>query len=658
MTDTLRSRLLAAYADEHRDHLAALRTVLAAGGGDLEEAYRHAHSLKGAARAVELPRAVELAHQLESLLDEWLATGTPPDPAALGQARAAIDIIEDVSAAALAGGAEVPTAPEPPESAATLRVETGTVDRLTLSTARLLAELERRRAELALLRQALALSTSLPGGAADAVHRLEDGEWALARAGEALAEDVARLRLVTAEEALGHFGPMVRALAAELGKDVRYDAHGLATQADREVLTAVAEPVMHLLRNAIAHGIESPAERLAAGKDPAGRLTLAVAVSGARLELRVCDDGAGIPVRRLADEAVARGVLGAEQVARSSPDRLRQLVFHPRLSTAGSLSTTAGRGMGMAIVHRVIERLQGQVELLERAGGGTEVLIRLPVGVLAQRIVLVQAGASLFGLPAAAVVRVAESAATDMRMVDGRAVLLVDDAELPVVDLAVQLGLAAGGRRLRARFLVILMRVASEVVALTVDAVADVRDLWVSPLDDELVDDPRLAGTVTLEGGVLVLVLSPAGLGAVGAAAAPPPRPVEGRPSPLVLVVDDSPTIRALERAILEANSYRVEVAVDGQDALDRMLGFLPDVVVSDIEMPRLDGLGLLATMRADPRLAPVPVVLVTSCAGEADRKAGMALGAAAYLVKTRFDQREFLDTIERLASFSTPSSG
>lgn len=634
MTDPLRARLLAAYADEHRDHLAALRAVLAPdGGGDLEEAYRHAHSLKGAARAVDLPAVVELAHQLESLLEEWWESGEAPAAALLDQACSAVDAIEDLSAAILVGGdsdhAPVETAePIATTMATTMRVEAETLDRLAVSTARLLTELERRRVK---------------GGG-----RQEDDEWTLERAVEAVAEDVARLRLIAAEATLGNFGPMLRALAAEMGKDIRYEVHGLATQADRDVLTAVAEAVLHLLRNAIAHGIEIPAVRRAAGKDPAGHLELAVSALGPRLEIRVIDDGAGIPVARLADEAVARGLLSREQAARADADRLRQLVFHPGMSTADHLDTTAGRGMGMAIVRRLVDRLQGKIDLRARPNGGTEVVLRLPVSIMVQRMVLVRVGEQRFGLPASAVVRVVDVPASSVVMVEGRAVAVIDGAECPLADLAALLGISGGEHG--ATLCLVLMWIADEVQALMVDRVTEVRDLWVSPLEPDLVDDPRLAGTVTLEGGALALVLSPAGLRGGGMVLSGP-RAALSRPSPRVLVVDDSPTIRTLERSILEAHSYRVEEATDGRDALERMARSRPDLVVSDIEMPGLDGFGLLAAMRADSGLASVPVVLLSSCAGETLRRAGMAQGAAAYLVKTRFNQREFLDAVGRLTA-------
>lgn len=697
MSDPLRARLLAIYADEHRDHLSALRTALTQGAAaDFEEAYRHAHSLKGAARAVELPPVVDLAHGLESLLEAWWVGGAVPDADLTRRAVDAVDAIEDLSAAALAGGA-VPRShpalnrltqglralglslPAPPAAAevfpvctpmavtATLRVEAEAADRLALGITTLLSELERQRNGESLLRRlsstidrlveqaagrdGASSATGLRDRFAEMLRVLDERDWAVSRVAEALAEDVARLRLVAAEGMLGSFGPMLRTLAAELGKDIRYQAHGLATLADREVLVVVAEAVLHLLRNAVAHGIETPDERRAAGKESAGRLSLGVEVSGARLEISVSDDGGGIPTARLAAQAVARGVLTPAQAERADPDRLHQLVFHPGLSTAGSLSTTAGRGMGMSIVRRLVDRLQGNVVMRSAPGQGTRVVLSVPISIMAQRVVLVRVRGSVFGLPAPAVTRLLHLSADGLLRLDGGAVAMIDGAEVAVADLGVLLGLP-GEMETRQTLCVVLVHVATETVALVVDEVIDVRDLPVSPLDIPVAEDDRLVGTVMLEQGELALVLSPAGLRTHGGpdTEALPPHP-EPKPSPLVLVADDSATIRTLERGLLESHGYRVEVAVDGRDALERMATTRPDLVVSDIEMPRLDGFGLLAAMRGDARLAMVPVVLVSSRAGAEDRRRGTALGAKGYLAKNAFDQNEFLNTVARLTA-------
>lgn len=695
MSDTIRAQLLEAYADEHRDHLTGLRAALEAGSAaDFEEAYRHAHSLKGAARAVELPAVVDLAHGLESLLEAWWERRAIPDDDSIAAAARALDAIEDVSAAALVG-VPLPSsqsamksldailerhglcAPEPQEAqeevprtvpiaTTTLRVAAEAADRLALSTTQLLVQLEYRREGESVLRRlghdiellaSLVADTGLRASLAalrdthaHVMRLLDEYDWDLSRAAQDLAEDVGRLRLVGAQGVLGNFGPMVRELAAEQGKEVRFDAEGLDTMVDRGVLAAAAEAAMHMLRNAVTHGLETPAERAASGKTPTGRLVLSVAVTPPRIEIKVADDGRGIDTARLAAEAVARGVMTAAQAERAEVDRLRQLVFLPGLSTAESLTTAAGRGMGMAIVRRVADRLQGQVRVVSQPGNGTEVVLSVPVGTLAQRLVLVCVHGQTFGLPSQSVSRLVELPASAPVRVDGEVLVLIDGREVPLAELGILLGLP-GHPPVRDRLLAVLVHSATELVGLVVDSVSEVRELPVAPLEAPLADDPRLAGTVTLEQGVLAFVLAPAGLRVRGSQAAevlaePPPKR-----SPLVMVVDDSITTRTLERSILETHGYRVEVAVDGRDALNRLEELSPDVVVSDVEMPRLDGFGLLTAIRAHPRLGAVPVVLVTSRGADSDRKRGLALGADAYIVKTRFDQDDLLRIIGRLTS-------
>lgn len=679
MTGDLRGGLLAIYADEHRDHLAALRTLLARGGGDLEEAYRHAHSLKGAARAVELPIVVDLAHGLESLLEAWWEGRVVPDADMIRRAQDGLDAIEDLSAAALTGravpaghaalerlaqglvalgldapcavaAAPPPAAPVEPVAAvsATMRVETEVADRLAATAGRLLAELDRLRRGQEGLR---AMAGQLPAGVlyehfAELLRGLEERDWALSRAAADLAEDVLGLRRVAAEAALGGFGPMLRALAVEQGKEIRFDAAGLDTAADREVLVVMAEAVGHLLRNAVAHGIEAPSRRRAAGKDAAGQVTLTVAAVGPRLDIRVADDGAGINTERLAAEATERGLLTAEQASRVDPGRLRQLIFQPGLTTAATLDTAAGRGMGMSIVRRLVDRLQGDIVLRSSPGRGTEVIVTVPVSAMAQRVVLVLARGQLYGLPALAIRRLAYLQPEDLRQVEGGVLAVVDGAELPLVDLGGVLGLAGAPETGRGMYAA-LLRLGGDLLGLVVDRVVEVRELVVSPLDPMLVRDDRLAGSVVLEGGRLAFVLSPAGLRPpAGIIAAPALRRAPPGVRPLVLVVDDSPTVRSLERTILEASRFRVLVAVDGAEALTLMAEGRPDVVVSDIEMPRLDGFGLLAAIRADPVLAGVPVLLVSSRAGPEDRRRAQELGANGFLSKQEFDQGRFLAAV------------
>jgi len=700
VSDPIRTQLLAAYADEHRDHLAGLRLAVATGdGADFEEAYRHAHSLKGAARAVDLPVVVGLAHALESLLEAWWEGRVSPDEDIRRRAGRALDAIEDMSALALEGlpvpdrhaalgefeeglrrlgvALPEPLMPHAPRlaaapaavQAATLRVEAEAASRLAATTASLLTELERQREvdhtlvgfghDLSSLAEAArdawpsqrAALAALQALYEEVMRERAEREWALARAAAALKEDVHRLRTVAADGPLGGFGPMVRELAAEEGKQVRFEVEGLTALADRDVLSALAEAVLHLLRNAVHHGLERPAERRAAGKDVEGRLSLKVVAQGARLLVRVADDGRGIDARRVGRAAAERGLIDGAQVETADPDRLRQFIFEPGFSTAETITTTAGRGMGMPIVRQVVNRLQGSIELVSEPGKGTETILSVPVTLLAQRIVLTRARGQVFGLPAASLGRLLGVPLDELVKVEGRVLALIDGCETPLADLGTLLGLP-GETESGETLCVAVLRDGRAPLGLVVDGFRDVRDLPVAALEPPLSADSRLAGSVVLEDGALALVLSPGGL-AVHAA-----MPNTGhfatpaqRKAPLVLVVDDSITTRTLERSILETHGYGVVVAVDGRDALDKMVEARPDVIVSDIEMPRLDGFGLLATVRGDPRLKAIPLVLVSSRDAPGDRQRGLALGADAYIVKTRFDQDDLLRTIGRLTA-------
>lgn len=703
MTDTLRAQLLAAYADEHRDHLAALREAFGGSGApELEEAYRRAHSLKGAARAVDLPLAETLAHGLETVLQALWDGRVALDGGLRRVALRALDAIEDVSAAALAdrtvprhhpalddlngalAGMGLETV-EPPEGAAAppfpatggpmLRVDAATADRLRATTERLLAELDGQRGitpELWALGEGLgalrrhcvarlgrtglgelaevgARLDALISHHEEAMRKLADREWALSGLGSALGDEVARLRLVSAEGVLGGFGPMVREMAARQGKEVDFVMSGLSTMADRDVLQALGEAVLHLLRNAVTHGVEDPAERRAAGKDPVASLALSLRGGGGRVVVTVSDDGRGIDPRAVGRAAARRGLIEDAEAEHGDPDRLRALLFEPGFSTSGEVTPFAGRGMGLAIIRRVATRLQGTVDLESERGKGTAIRMVVPVTVLAQRIVLVVVRGRTFGLPAAALVRLDALTADDLVVAGDRTLARIDGGEMALADLGQLLGLPgepAHGRTV----CVAVMRLGAARMGLVADRFVDVRDLPVAALDPPLADDPRLGGVVTLEDGRLALVLSPAGLFPLGQQAGPVVRSAEASPPPLVLVVDDSITTRMLERSILEAHGYRVELAVDGRDALRRMAERPPDLVLSDVEMPNMDGFALLAEIKGHADWKAIPVVLVTSRDSPEDRARGIRLGADAYIVKTRFDPQDLLETIARLA--------
>jgi two-component system chemotaxis sensor kinase CheA len=702
VSDTLRAQLLAVYADEHRDHLAALRHAFVTKAAELEEPYRHAHSLKGAARAVDLPLVEALAHGLETLLQALWEGRVRLTESLRRVSLGVLDSIEDVSAAALANQAMPQTVPvladlnaelgelgldpvaaplQAAPVAATaafghvLRVDVEGADRLLVTTSNLLAEIDAHRAGLnemwhmgdtliALRRQCSAVLGRIASGElADLGARMDaallqhenvmrnfaDREWTLAGLGETLRDDVTRLRLISVDSVLGNFGPMVREIAAQQGKQVDFTMAGMATMADRDVLQPLGEGVLHMLRNAVTHGVESPADRRAAGKDPVAALELAVHGGGGRVVVTVRDDGRGIDSRAVGRAAARRGLIDEAEAEHGNPDRLRMLLFEPGFSTAGAVTAFAGRGMGLAIIRRLVGRLQGTIDLNSALGRGTTISVTVPITLLAQRIVLVVVRGQTFGLPSTALVRLLALPRSELVVAGGRTLARIDGDEIPLVDLGALLELS-GELVDQPSLCVAVMRHGAARLGLVADLFPDIRDLPVAALEPPVADDPRLGGVVSLEDGRLALVLSPVGLFSHAGCAGPLALPSVRRAAPLVLVVDDSMTIRTLEKSILQAHGYRVVLAVDGQDALARIAAQAPDLVLSDVEMPNMDGLTLLAEIKRRPEWSAIPVILVTSRDSPEDRAKGMRLGADAYVVKTRFDQEDLLETIRRLA--------
>lgn len=732
MTD-IRQRLLAAFELEHKEHLAAIRAALrlAESQGaehlDLSEIHRRAHSLKGAARAVDLPEVEALAHRLESLFLLVQRGERALGPELFSLVRHALDAIEDTVAWASRGGpnsgiVEIDTvlgqldravgsaspAPAPafpprpvavrpaaaPDFAAApvtrlVRINAASLEQLLDTASALLPEVEEQAAlndglralgrDMGTLEQAwrrlrqtlpefpdarLAETLSLferrlktAASSAQGVRRRQDRAlWNLRRWGSGLHEGVRRLRMVPAESQFGGLGRMVRDLARSQGKEVEADIIGLDVEADRIVLQRLKDPVLHLLRNAVSHGIEAPEERLNAGKRAAGCVRLETAVVNGRLQVVIEDDGRGIDMARIAREAAARGLIGpdapagGDEAAASLPlEQLTSLLAEPGFSTAAAVTEISGRGMGVTIARREVLHLQGQLTIAPRPGGGTVVTVEVPVSLSSQRLLFVAVGGHTLALPSADVARVMRVRTTDLLPLGGSPALRLEDEDVPVVPLAALLSLPLPAP---ADWVTLAVaRINGRRMALAVDEALSTRDAVVSGIDEVGLDPLRFQGTVLLENGAPALVLN------AGSLALPthglPGLPVS-TPSAMarrshILVVDDSITTRTLEKSILEAHGYRVTLCVDGREALETLHAQTVDLIVSDVEMPRMDGFALVQAVKSDPVLSDIPVILVTSRASDVDRQRGLRLGADAYIVKTRFDQDELLDGIRRL---------
>ncbi|MCW2246659.1 two-component system chemotaxis sensor kinase CheA [Azospirillum fermentarium] len=733
MTD-IRQRLLAAFELEHKEHLAAIRDALrlAEGEGgarlDLQEIHRRAHSLKGAARAVDLPDVEALAHRLESLFLMVQRGERALGPDLFSLIRHTLDAIEDAVAWASRGGTEAGSiaidtvlaqldrvvgtgASQPPPPAAVrhappprpvrpadtaaalaaapvprlVRINAASLEQLLDTASALLPEVEEQAAlndglrtlsrDMGVLEQAWRrLRQALPdtpdarlaetlsaferrlrtaASSTQAVRRRQDRAlWNLRRWGGGLHDGVRRLRMVPAESQFGGLGRMVRDLARSQGKEVEADILGLDVEADRMVLQRLKDPVLHLLRNAVSHGIEPPEERLNAGKRAAGSIRLETAVVNGRLRVVIEDDGRGIDLARIAREAAARGLIpdqGEGEAAPLPPEQLTGLLAEPGFSTAAAVTEISGRGMGVTIARQEVLHLQGQLTIAPRPRGGTVVTVEVPVSLSSQRLLFVSVGGHTLALPAADVARVMRVRTTDLLPLGGSPVLRLEDEDVAVVPLAALLSLPLPAPADWA--VLAVTRIGGRRVALAVDEAQATRDAVVSGIDEVGLDPQRFLGTVLLENGAPALVLNAGSLAlpAHGLPSLPVSTPSAMVRRSHILVVDDSITTRTLEKSILEAHGYRVTLCVDGREALETLHGQTVDLIVSDVEMPRMDGFALVQAVKSDPVLSDIPVILVTSRASDEDRQRGLLLGADAYIVKTRFDQDELLDGIRRL---------
>lgn len=634
--------------DERLDRI--VDSLLALEGGSppddaIDQLFRDAHSIKGNAGMVGFDVAAKVAGAMEDVLEharEQEALDpqlTGPLLRAADAIRAAVEGEEDAAAeaiAALAGKAEEagafeppPEAPAPAPAAAaagqrTLRVAADRVDRLLDAVGETV--LHRRRLEHLLGAETL-------GGDQRLREEIDRGDVLL----DELQDAVVRMRTLPLASIVGPFPRAVRDIAAAAGREVRLELSGVETQLDRVILDGISETIVHLLRNAVSHGIEPPEDRVAAGKPREGLIELSAQGRGDRVAVTVADDGRGVPPELLA-QAEREGAL-VDVLARAG------------FTTAASVDELSGRGVGLDAVKRHVESLGGSLDVWSEPGGGTAVTLLLPLTLSLLHLLLFERGGQTYGLPLASVLEAVtvENASS----IGGEESIELRGESIPLADLAAVVGAAAAPLGENPPAVVVVSSANRR--ALAVDRMTGEQETVVKPLGAMLAGIPGYLGAAILADGRAALVLDAAYVSRAGAARRAPQAPAGAPPSaelepPRLLVVDDQFTVRELQRSILEAAGYPVETAGDGREALDRVRRGGIDLVLTDLEMPELDGLELLAAIRAHPDTAALPVVIVTSRGDEADRRAGAEAGADAYVVKGEFDQQALLDTVRRLA--------
>ncbi|SDK19297.1 hybrid sensor histidine kinase/response regulator [Pseudomonas indica] len=476
----------------------------------------------------------------------------------------------------------------------------------------------------------------------------------LAQLSENLREGLEDVLLLSGRSLLESLPAMAQDLAVQAGKRLELHMRGETLQIDKRILDELRPVVTHLLRNAVDHGIEPPDVRTAQGKPAVGRIEIELLQEAAdRFELRIRDDGQGIDVERLKKRAVELGLMSDEQAAELSTGEAQALVFASGLSSSTIITDLSGRGLGMAIVEQAVERIGGHVETESRPGQGTCFRLHLPISLSIFRAVIVRVAERVFAVPALAVERCLRLPDTAMKRLENRPSLVVGEQVLPVWTLAEVLGLEPtpiNGSEL----LALLLKVRGDRFTLLIDELLGDQEISVKNLGRQLIRVPNLLGATVLGDGRLVPILHPqdlyqSALGTISSGPALASREAAEKKVQRLLIAEDSFTSRGLLKTILEAAGYQVATANDGLEAWNALKQGQFDLLVSDVEMPRMDGFSLTARIRADRELSELPVVLVTALHSAEDRARGLEAGANAYLVKSGFEQETLLDAIRRL---------
>lgn len=652
----------------------------------VRQLFRVAHNIKGAARAAGVEPVERAAHAIEDALATFKDTPGRPPTALLDQILLAVVGIQKLLAGEQASERRPATgvspadnatmslpeaadvAPEADDRAETVRIRTDRLNQLMSLTGELVgtqARLGHRREELEALREDVA---GMRGAIADSevpkLRRLlqtfdamlmtiahEDSQFA--NLTEALNGALKRVRMLPVRSQSAHWSRIVRETAIALGRDVRLDIDVGDAELDKNILDALRDPLVHLLRNAVDHGIEAADQRRAAGKPEQGRIWIRTRMLGQRVELLVGDDGRGIDGDAVAAKAVQAGLITPGQRSTMSPAEKQNLVFASGFSTRTAVTEISGRGLGLDIVRDRVEALGGTVAMPPpHEGQGTVFQITVPVSMVSSRGLAVRGESTVYVLPIEMVVRSLHVQRDDLRDIDGQiAVEMADDEPLRLRWLTRWMDEPEAITH--NVFTVVVLQRGTQRVGLVVTEVLGEQTYVTRRLPGHFLAVEGVAGAVVLPDGRLAPVLDvPALLNRRGQTSAMPVAAgsgVEARRVPHVLVVDDSLTSRTLERNILTAAGYEVTTAVDGEEGWAILQTGNFDLVVSDVEMPRLTGLEFTRRIRATPRFERLPVILVTSLGSKHDLAEGAAAGANEYIVKGRFDQTQLIEAVARL---------
>ena len=479
-----------------------------------------------------------------------------------------------------------------------------------------------------------------------------------------LDEAVRKMRLLPFSSLFNLFPRMVRDLSREQGKEVRLVVNKGDITADKHLLEEMKDPLMHLIRNAIDHGIESPEERLRQGKPRVATLFLNASQTATEVVMEIEDDGRGLDEDAIRRTALQKRLRPASEIAALTPAEVRMLIFAPGFSTSTLITDVSGRGVGLDVVHSNVERLNGTVSVESVPGRGCTFRLRTPITLATTHVLLVQVAQWIYALPAESVLEASLVSTGEIFALGSRPTIsrsgqtisvahLADMLDVPRTNAVTVAGKNNRGQVAPASQACVPIRVDEERCGLFVDALIDEQEVVVKPFGSVLQRVRNVSASTILSTGEICMVLNPrdlikSALNKDAGLAGIKPSEIAERIK-VILLAEDSITTRTQEKRILESAGYEVVTAVDGADAFKKLGTRLFDAVVSDIEMPNMNGLALAARIRQDSTYRELPIILVTSLASDEDRKRGSEVGANAYITKGNFEQQVLLDTLRRL---------
>lgn len=472
-------------------------------------------------------------------------------------------------------------------------------------------------------------------------------------------EDMKELLMLPFSTISDLFSKTVRDLARDKGKRIDFSVRGADNLVDKRVLESIKTPLLHLVRNAVDHGVEPPQDRQRFHKKPTGEITLEISqIENGKIEVLLGDDGRGIDLERVKTHVLESGLAPETKVDKMSETELLDFIFYPEFSTSPLITDISGRGLGLAIAREIVERLGGEISVSTRHQKGAVFRLILPVTLSTFRGVLVKCGDSSFIIPTFNIERVLRVSLTDIKTVENRETIIFDELPISYLPLArvLRLPTPEKGKTNRAYIQVLVLGGENKRIAFGIDEVQDEEEVLVKSLGKQLKRVYNISGAAILSSTDVVPILNPAELiksailaaDSGGDVIAPSVSP-SGKKTKTVLLVEDSITSRILLKNILESAGYHVRVAVDGVDGWTTIKENSADIVISDVDMPRMNGFQLTRKIRQDKQLADTPVILVTGLESREDKEMGIEVGANAYIVKSSFDQSNLLGVLKQL---------